>query len=484
MRERIGLRSALFGLRPDLKKVGALVLSAVLAGCAVGPNYVPPKVTAPSTFADADSRYFSNETGVPEFWKTFDDATLNALVSDALTANHDLRIALANLAAARAVHRESRFDLAPTVTAGGGYTKQHLSVAQAAGFPQDQEIYDAGFDAVWELDLFGRVRRGVEANRANAQAAVSSVRDAQVSVIGEVIRTYFELRGQQLQLDVIHRNIDNQAETLRLTNALYSAGRGTEFDTARAQAQLSATKAGVAPLEAALKRSIHRLSVLTGREPTALVGRLTPVRDLPGVPALVPVGDPATLLRRRPDIRVAERELAASTARIGVAVGDLFPRVTFVGNIGYAAGSSRGLGDTGSETHLIAPGISWAAFDLGRVRARIGEARAQSDASLAHYEQTVLHALEETENALAEHAASRDRLTQILDAAQASRTAAGLARTRYEHGISDFLQVLDAERTLLDVEDRYAVSRTEAATSMVAVYKALGGGWELSPLAR
>ena len=457
-------------------------LGLLLAGCAVGPDYVTPKTPTPASFTDADARFFTNDSGGFEFWRTFNDDTLNALVTDALKANHDVRIALANLAAARAVHRESRFDLAPTITAGGGYTKQRLSVAQAAGLPREQELYDASLDATWELDLFGRVRRGVEASRATADAAIANARDVQVSVMAEVVRTYFELRGQQLQLDVTRRNIDNQTETLQLTNALYKAGRGTEFDTARAQAQLSISQAGVAPLEAAIKRSMRRLSVLTGREPAALTDRLAPVLDLPELPALIPVGDPAALLRRRPDIRGAERQLAAATARIGVAVGDLFPRVTFVGSVGYAAGTGGALGDSGSDTYLIAPGISWAALDLGRVRARIGSARAQSDAALANYEQKVLRALEETENALSDHAASRDRLTQVEVAAQSSRTAAGLAHARYERGVSDFLQVLDAERTQLEIEERYALSRTEAATSLVAVYKALGGGWELTPL--
>ena len=272
--------------------------------------------------------------------------------------------------------------------------------------------------------------------------------------------------------------------TLKLTTARLDAGRGTELDTSRAQAQLSATRATIAPLEAAVARSIHRLSVLAGREPTSLAAALTPVQDLPALPQIVAVGNPADLLRRRPDIRAAERTLAASTARIGVAIADYFPKVTFVGGVGSTADRAAALGEQGTGTRLIAPAISWAALDLGRVRARVAVARASSDASLALYEQTVLRALEESENALVTHARSREQLEELTQAERASRTAAELARVRYDGGMVDFLEVLDAERTLLTAEDALAQSRTATATSLVAVYKALGGGWQSAPFLR
>ena len=300
-------------------------------------------------------------------------------------------------------------------------------------------------------------------------------------VTAEVTRTYFELRGFQQQLDVARRNVVNQQATLDLATARLDAGSGTEFDTARAQAQLSATLGTIAPLEAAVARTIHRLSVLVGREPGALRAELAPTRDLPPLPGIVPVGDPAGLLRRRPDIRVAERELAGATAQIGVAVADLFPRVTFTGSTGYVAASSGSLGDSGTDAYVLAPGISWALFDLGHVQARIAASKARKQTALLNYERTVLNALEETENSLVTHARARDRLVHDEAAVRASNTAAGLARVRYENGASDFLQVLDAERTLLESEDRLARSRTEAATSLIAVYKALGGGWEAAP---
>jgi len=396
-----------------------------------------------------------------------------------------LRIALAHVAEARADRGETEYDRFPTVTASGGYTHQQLPPAESFGAGSlDQRYYDAGFDASWELDLFGRVRREVQARNAELESSEGGLRDAQVTVTAEVARTYVELRGEQEELDVAERNVTNEQATLSLTSAQLAAGRGTEFDTERAQAQLSATRATIPPLQAAVARSIHRLSVLTGRPPTALQPLLIAPQPIPALPALTPVGDPAALLRRRPDIRVAERNLAAATAEIGVAVGDLFPKVTFTGSFGYAATQPHSLGDLGSRAYTIGPAISWAAFDLGRVRARIRARRAGADAALARYEQTVLQALEDTENALVTHARARESLVETERSARASAAAAAIARVRYTEGESNFLDVLDAERTQLEAQERLAQARTDAATSLVAVYKALGGGWEQAPLPR
>lgn len=468
-----------------MRRHALLTLIATLSACAVGPDYVRPQTPLPENFGNRAPALFSEEQTTARFWTQFKDPTLERLIDDALAANHDLRIAMARFAEARAIRRETRFDLAPTVTASGGYTEQLRSIVQVEpGEARRQQWYDAGIDASWELDVFGRTRRNLEAVRAEVQGVEASLRDAQVTITAEVTRTYFELRGQQQQLEVARRNVQNQSETLDITRARLEAGSGTELDTARARALWSASSATIAPLEAAVARSIHRLSVLIGREPNALLEQLRTPAALPVLPAVTPVGDPAALLRRRPDIRVSERELAASTARIGVAVADLFPRVTFTGSVGAVAVRAGDLGDADMGTRLIAPGIYWGALDLGRVRAQIGAARAREQASLARYEKTVLQALEETENALVTHARARDRLLQLSDSAAASRRAAELARLRYDNGIIDFLQVLDAERTLLEAEDQLAQSRTETATSLVTVYKALGGGWEEAPLPR
>jgi multidrug efflux system outer membrane protein len=462
----------------------AATVAVTLAACAVGPDYHRPTVQAQPTFVEAEPALYSTDDSIGPFWGQFNDDMLNGLVIQALATNHDLRIALAHLQQARALRTQAKLDLLPTVTAQGGYTDQQYPASETfgAGTSLDERYYNAGFDAAWELDLFGRVRREVEASRDTVEGQVATLHDAQVSVTAEVARTYFELRGEQAELAVLQRNAVNQQQTVDLTNSLLDAGRGTELDTARAKAQLDSTLAEIPPLRATVEKSIHRLSVLTGREPDALSAVLSPPGILPQLPQMAAVGDPAGLLRRRPDIRIAERQLAASTAQIGVAVGDLFPKVTFNGNFGYAAGDLAALGTAGSKTFLIGPSISWAAFDLGRVRARIAGARAGADADLASYEQTVLKALEETENALVTHARARDRLVQLTAAAQESDTAAQIARARYEGGLVGFLDVLDAERAQLTAQDQLAQSRTDAATSLIAVYKALGGGWEGAPM--
>ena len=462
----------------DRRPASLIALALLLAGCAVGPDYHQPATATPDQYVSAESaRYTAKDQDLSAFWTSFGDATLDRLVGEALLGNYDLHIALSRLNEARALHGATRLDLGPAITAGAGYVNQRLPESGIPGATRDAEGFDAGFDAFWELDFFGRNRRALEASSAELDAATASLEDAQVSVVAELIRSYFELRGNQQRLEVARRNVANQSETLQLTQARLEGGAGTELDTSRASAQLSATRASIPPLEAAVARAIHRIGVLVGRDPGALRTELELPAELPQVPEMIAVGDPAQLLRRRPDIRVSERQLAAATARVGVAVADLFPRVTFTGSVGYAAATFGGLGEAGSGTHLIAPGISWAAFDLGHVRARIAAARARGEGALASYEQTVLRALQETEDALVTHARARDRQVQLAAAAEASQTASRLARLRYENGAVDFLQVLDAERSQLEVEDSLAQSRADAATSLVSVYKALGGGW-------
>ena len=462
-----------------------LAAAAALAGCAVGPNYVRPKTPVAVQFAGAESDVYTNQETQVEFWKQFDDSTLDQLVSDSLHANYDLRISVGRLVQARALRNQSEFDLAPTVTASGGYTQQRIpAVEDPFGGAYTTKLYNAGFDATWELDFFGGVRRNIQARNAELEGEVANLHDAQISVIAEVARNYFELRGEQTQLAVARANVTNQQQVLQLAQAERTAGSGTDLDVARAQAQLSTTLSTIGPLEAAVARSIHRLGVLTGRDPDALTGLLSAPHDLPPLPHIIPVGSPTQMLRRRPDIRAAERNLEASTDLVGVAISNLFPKVTFNGSFGFAAAAPAGFGTAASRSYVIGPGISWPAFDLGRVHEQIAGARAGAVIALDQYHGTVLNALEETEDALVTHARDRDQLEHAQDAASASATAARLAKIRYQGGMVDFLSVLDAERTELQAEDALAQDRTEAATSLIAVYKALGGGWETAPLPR
>jgi outer membrane protein, multidrug efflux system len=464
-----------------MRNLAVLMSSLVLAACAVGPDYRRPEVATPDQFVGVDGAQFSTADVEREFWKAFNDEQLNGMIEQALAANHDIRIATARLREARALRGETKLDLAPTVQASAGYTRARASDRQLAPAPttadREQDFYDSGFDAFWELDFFGRVRRQVEASSAEVQSAEASVYATQVSVTAEVARNYFELRGAQDQLAVARRNADNQGETVRITQARLDAGRGTQLDASRAQAQLSATLATIPDLEAAVTRSMLRLGVLTGQAPEALMPQLSTARPLPTLPVAQNIGTPELLLRRRPDIRVAERDLAAATAQIGVAVGDLFPRITFLGHWGFDAVSSGDLGNSGSESYSFGPSISWAAFDLGRVRQRITQREAATDRALATYQKTVLQALEETDASLTAYSKAIVKQQHLQASATASLEAAKLARARYESGVADFLAVLDAERSALAAEDQLARSETQTATALLATYKALGGGF-------
>lgn len=467
--------------RKTLQAASLALASALLAACAVGPDYREPRLATPDQFDGVSTAQPVTDVE-QDFWKSFDDDTLNELIEDALRANHDIRIAMTHLREARAIRGEARLDFAPTVTADAGHVEVRASERQTfAGADRDQDYYQASFDAFWELDFFGRVRRNYEAQSALVQAAEAGYYDTQVSVTAETARNYFELRGSQQRLEVARRNAVNQEESLRITQVRLDAGRGTQLDVSRAQAQLSTTLATIPDLEASVTRSILRLGVLTGRSPESLIDRLSTNAELPPLPQTHSIGTPENLLRRRPDIRIAERELAAATAAIGVAVGDLFPRISFVGRWGFDALSSGDLGDAASETFAFGPSIQWAAFDLGRVHQRIRQREAAADGALAKYEQTVLRALEETDASLTDYAKARVKQQHLQSGASASAEAARLARARFDSGVADFLTVLDAERTMLEAEDRLAQSETQTATALLAMYKALGGGFRPLP---
>lgn len=463
---------------------GALALGMLLTlftGCEVGRNYHQPATPVDAHFVGAEEAGLAENEAVEKYWTSFGDQLLDSLVDDALAHNNDLAAAEANLRAARAARRLAGFDLFPTVTAAAGYTHQLDAQQQLPGVDQHDRQFDtadAGFQGLWELDLFGRVRRNVEAARADVGVAAATLQDARVSIIAEVARNYFVLRGLQDQLDLTQRNADSQFASLKLTRVRLEAGRGNELDTSRAEAQWQTTLSSIPTLQTSLATTIYRLSVLTGRQPGALSAKLAP-EPMPALPALNSIGTPEQLLRRRPDVRVAERQLAGATARIGVAAGDLFPKVTLVGSIGYLAPTFGQFGQEDSRFFTAGPSITWAAFDLGRVRARIGSAEALTDAALANYQAAVLNALEDTEGALISFGRSQLRRDALQVAATASDKASDLARKRFEGGLIDFLEVLDAERTALSADLLLSQSRTDTATSLVAVYKALGAGWDL-----
>ena len=464
-----------------LKLPAVAALSIALAACAVGPDFVKPTVSTPEAFAQAEAGAATSIAAPDaEFWRGFNDPLLTQLVEDALNANHDLRIALTRYDRSNALLRGAKFDYLPTLTASGEAADTRASADQAPGVARadrDGESYSAGINASWELDLFGRVRRGVEAQRADTAASAADLAALQVAIVGEVARSYVELRGLQERLRVAQENAGNQRETLRLVDARFNAGRGTEFDTSRARAQLEATLSRLPALEAQVAVTMHRIAVLTGRTPEALIPELQASASLPALPARLDAGTPGELLRRRPDVAAAEHRLHSATARIGVATADLFPRFTLGGLIGSQAIDSSALFERSSETRLVALGVDWSFLDIGRVRARMAAADADASGELARYQQTVLLALEDAENALVRYARTRTEDQHLERAAIDSAKAAQLARLRFEAGAADLFEVLDAERTRLQAQDAFADVRTRSAASMIALYKTMAGGW-------
>jgi multidrug efflux system outer membrane protein len=459
----------------------AAVLASSAAACAVGPDYEQPEVVVPAEFASISTSTIVQDAVHVTWWRLFDDPVLEDLIARAAASNLDLEVASARLREARALRWSSTLDLGPVAQASAGYTRTVLpqTTFQGASYDiRDREIYDAGFDATWELDVFGRLRRALEANDAVVGAALAARRDVTVSVLAEVARNYFDLRGAQAQLEVARRNLDNQRRTADLTLSRLEGGRGTDLDVARAQAQLHATRATLPVLEALVARAAHRIGVLLGDPPSFHVTRLDRPATLPDLPDLLTIGKPADLLARRPDIRIAERQLHSATARIGVARADYFPRLTLHGSIELNAARISAVGHGGAEAFSFGPRLTWAAFDLGHVIARETAAEERAAAAFAQYRRAVLLALEETENSLVGFSAERARRDALRDATRETVRAAALARERFNDGVADFLTVLDAERRLLEAQDALAASEARTLSNLVLVYKALGGGWE------
>lgn len=418
---------------------------------------------------------------VAAWWSQLNDEQLNQLIADSLQQNHSIRIAQASLAESRALLRNSKLDRYPTIEASVSGARQKQS-ADIVGDVDSRinESYQTGFDASWELDIFGRVRNGVKLSKAQLAAREADLQAAQVSITAEVASAYISLRGNQYLLDVALRNVLNQQETLELAQRFSEVGRGDQLDVARAEAQLELTRASIPALNAEINIALNRIGVLTGKPSAELKTALALVKSLPQVPASFAVGNPTDLLKRRPDIRRAEQALAGAVAEYNIRVADLYPSVTFTGGLGYLSSDWTRLGNSNTDTFLFSPRIQWAAFNLGRVDAQIDAADARTQARIAEFEQQVLTALAETDNALQNFTREEERRTTLQRALQASNQAAVFARKRFEVGTSDFLTVLDAERSQLTVSAQLAQSDMQVLLNLIAVYKSLGGGWEFA----
>jgi len=408
------------------------------------------------------------------WWSQFDDPVLDALETNALRSNNDIHIAVARLDQSRAAFSDTALDRYPIATADALLDKRKAVIPGFTDEPKKVTTYRAGFDAFWELDLFGRVRSSIKAAKATAESYQASLEDVQVIVAAEVARNYFELRGLQQQLAVADRSLTNQRETLHLTQVRRDAGIGEELDVASAGARVAAIEASLPPIRTAMAEREHHLAVLIGMRPGQLDLDLSP-RPYPPLAKELTLGDPDSLLRRRPDVRAAEKRLAAAASREGIAWADLFPRITISGFLGFIAGRGSLFGQADSRAWAVTPALSWSAFDIGSARARLRGSKAATREAEALYEQSLLRAMEETENAFVNYHEQQERLVKLNDQARESARASSIARARYREGVADFLALLDAERTQLQAEDSVAQAESQVFTNVVAVYKALGG---------
>ena len=463
--------------------VSGLLVMLLLAGCAVGPDYRAPQPAAPKAFSEVLDHHAFDASAERQFWGGFGDPLLADLIQQTLRANRNLGVALAHYQRASALLGGAERERWPSVTASAGATRGHLAEAERTPPGSDDahlESYQAGIAAHWELDLFGRLRRATEARRAQLQASGADLDALKVALVGELAANYFSLRGLQQRLAVAQRSVDNLQQALAIIEARVDAGRGTAFDVVRAKAQLNRVRATIPELRAQARIRMHHLAVLTGQVPTALVATLSQARPLPASVPVVPLGTPGELLRRRPDIRAAERRLAAATANIGVATADLFPHFSLGGLLGSVVGGSDDLFTGAAESSRVTLGIDWSFLDYGKVRARIDAAGADAQAALAGYQQTVLEALEETENRLVRYHRGQVRSNDLHAATREAQQAAQLAQQRYRAGLIGYYEVLAAERDLIDIRDQWIESRTTVVVGMVNLYRALAGAPRLA----
>jgi NodT family efflux transporter outer membrane factor (OMF) lipoprotein len=474
-----------------------LALTVGLTGCAVGPSYRTPNSDAPPQFAStvashgprSASQSAAANVDLAVWWKALGDAELDSLVERAITSNPDLEIALTRLQQARTyesvVVGHALPEVAATAAAGRGTgsdltrgraTQPLASADNATGLEHINTL--AGFDAVWELDVFGKFRREFEAARYDTQAAAAARSAVLTSVVADVVRAYVDLRGFQTQLAILRQASDVLCESLRIVTIRYQRGITNELDVALATRELDTFQAQIVPLEAQVSASQYALAVLLGEYPEKMVPELTVPTLIPSMPGAAAAGVPLDLLKRRADVMQAERELAGATARIGVATANLFPRVALVGSIGS---QGQGWGTTPNMNKHIwsfGPGAIWPLLDFGALDAEVNIADLEAHLRLVNYRRTILNAVQEVDTALDAYTAQQDRLKNLDDAMIAGQRAVDLATQRYNRGLTDFLNVVDAERQFYDLKEQYAAAQVAQGEQFVQLYKSLGGGWQ------
>lgn len=460
-----------------LTMISAFSLTACVT---VGPDYTPPALDVPESWnqdgALSRPETTASATGdISQWWRNLNDPLLSGLVVEALRASPDLRSAQAKLRESRARLAVAKAGRYPEVTASGSASRSQSSEDTGSG--ESRELFSAGFDASWELDVFGGVRRGVEAARADLASSEASLHDARVTLVAEVARNYIEVRTQQILLGVARDNLDSQSETLQLTEWRAQAGIVSSQDVEQARTSREQTRALIPRLEISLAEAEHRLDILLGKAPGALHARLAAAGSLPAVPEKIAVGIPADTLRQRPDVRAAERALAAETARVGVAEAARYPSFKLSGSVGLEALTLSALGNSGSVASSLLAGITAPVFNAGRLRNQVEIQDAKREQSQVAYEKTVLNALQDVENALVSLTRTREREAALVKAVESAKNAERLAMQRYSSGLIDFQSVLTTQRTVLTVEESLASTRSDGVIALISLYKALGGGW-------
>ncbi|UCF69280.1 MAG: efflux transporter outer membrane subunit [Acidobacteriota bacterium] len=464
----------------------ALVVAAaacmLATSCKVGPDYVRLEVSMPDVWNQrALEGMREGEAPLQTWWEELGDPLLVELIERAEAANLDLRQGVARIREARALRRVAGADRSPDLSATGDYTRSESSDTIGLGEVDAGDLYTAGVDATWEIDLFGRVRRSVEAATADLEASIEDYRDVLVTLFAEVALNYVDVRTLQARIELAEANVETQMETLQLTQDRFDAGLVSALDIAQAESNLASTEARIPALESSLIAARNRIAVLLGEAPGELDDELEPNRPIPDPPDEVAVGLPANLLRQRPDVRRAERDLAGQTARIGVAAADLYPRFSLSGFLGLQSASGGDFFDGDSVTWSIGLPFVSNLFTGGRVRGRIEAEKARTQQLAALYEQTILLALEEVENFVAGYALELRRREQLLLATDATKRSVELVRTQYITGLTDFQNVLDSQRSLVNQQDQLATSEGEVVKNLISLYKALGGGWTVDP---
>jgi NodT family efflux transporter outer membrane factor (OMF) lipoprotein len=456
--------------------------SLALSGCLVGPDFEPPPSAAPDAWRAPLASGLSGDAPaddeIARWWDALGDPLLVELEQRAAAANRDIASAQARLREARARRSGARAGLFPNSRGSATASQSDGSGALSAGIDLgSRELYDVSFDASWEIDLFGGKRRALEAANASLEASESDLQDVLVSLIGEVALSYVDLRAFQARLTIAESNLEAQSEIYDIARWRYEAGLTTARDVEQARFNLEQTRSQIPSLRTGVEQSGHRVALLLGQGPGVLAPEWAQRQAIPRTPLEVAIGVPADALRRRPDIRRAERQLAAQTAQIGVATVALYPSFSLFGSIGLEALAPGRLVTAAARATSFGGNASWTLFDAGRIRQNIAAQAALQEQALGRYEATILAALREVEDALVAYANEQARGSALRDAAAAARNAFELARTQYESGLVDFQVVLDTQRSVLSLQDQVAVSDGQVASNLIRLYKALGGGW-------